>query len=389
MTRTITALLDQKDALFLISCLEQDGYSARFVGGCVRDSLLGRTLGDIDLASSATPPQMLGCLERHAIKIVPTGIDHGTVTAVVNGKGYEITTLRKDVKTDGRHAEVVFTTDWEQDAHRRDFTVNALSVDCHGAIFDYCGGMADMAARHLRFIDDATQRMREDYLRLLRLFRFSSVLKWPITDKDLLAQCRSLAPFLKNLSRERIQAELVKLVMGGDAVPVLEQMEEYDILQAFVPQIYPDAAAGIIAREQEFSRPDAFRRLVALFGKTRADALDPMMVLSREQKKRIQAMDDFYHYPVADARHVIVNKGRQTAEDCFFLFAPATWDGDRVLTWEPPLFPLKAADLEGISGPALGYALKQAQQWWMEQNFAPAKEAVKTIALTAAKEFQK
>lgn len=379
----VKPLLARKDAIRLMEILEQHGYETRFVGGSVRDALLRREAGDSDLASTAPAPLAMSILEEHGIRVVPTGLAHGTITAIINAVPYEITTLRQDVKTDGRHAEIAFTTDWESDARRRDFTVNALSVDRHGCLYDYCGGLDDLREKRLRFIDDAAMRMREDYLRLLRLFRFSAVLQWPVTDKVLLALCRDMAPCLRQLSRERIQAELYRLLLAADAVPVTRQMQDYHIWQAFTPRIFPSRLQEVITREQEHRKPDAFRRLVAMLGKEQPDLFEKMIVLTREQKRRLEAIA-VYRLQCAEKgrcafRPFRYHYGPQAAMDCFFLY-PTGWSPDEVFGWNPPQFPLRAADLPKLSGAALGQVLKQSENWWIAQDFAPDHAAIVTYA---------
>lgn len=371
----MSPLLMHQDALRIINILDESGFETRFVGGCVRDVLLGRVLGDIDLATTGTPDAVMAQLMRHQINVVPTGLAHGTVMAVINGQGYEITTLRHDIVTDGRHATVAFTDDWEQDARRRDFTINALSVDMDGVLYDYCGGIDDLHAQRLRFIDDAASRITEDYLRMLRLFRFASVLGWDIRDTELLELCSSLAPYMQQLSRERVQAEMYKLLGGAGCLPIVELMDQYDILVPWCHEIYPLALSETITREQCHGLKDEFRRLIALTGYRHADdGINDMVVLSRQQKKRLQDITAFIEndagsWPQAKFCYYM---GPQATEDCLVLFAPKGWTYKFLQEWKRPEFPLKAEYIMQETGGAnalLGKILKEVESRWVDHDF--------------------
>src|SRR5579863_1600834 len=215
----------------LLRALARNGVSARFVGGAVRDAVLGRPVSDIDLATPVPPERIQEILEAAGIKVVPTGIAHGTVTAVVPPRHFEITTLRIDVEPQGRRARVAFTDDWRADALRRDFTINALSLDPQGNLFDYVGGIADAKARRVRFVGDAETRIREDVLRLLRYYRFQAQLGFKRADRAARAACRALAPLLPTLSAERVWSELRKLLAAPDPLPVLRMMRRDGVLE--------------------------------------------------------------------------------------------------------------------------------------------------------------
>src|SRR6476619_45805 len=238
----------------LLDALGADEGLTRFVGGAVRDDLLGLPVNDIDLATRIPPDEVINRLEKARIKAVPTGIDHGTVTAISDGHPFEITTLRRDVSTDGRRATVAFTDDWQEDAARRDFTINALSADPEtGELFDYFGGLADLEQRHIRFIGDPLQRIAEDHLRILRFFRFHARFDAREPDAAALDACTARANDLMALSRERIADELIKLLGTDDPVPTIAIMVERAILRPVLPEI-DIAAVNRLKRLRETER---------------------------------------------------------------------------------------------------------------------------------------
>jgi len=356
----------QKNALHLMQILEEKGYEARLVGGCVRDALLGKPMGDIDMATTASPEQVMAILSGQEIHVIPTGIKHGTVTAVLDKKPYEITTLRHDVTTDGRHAEVAFHDDWELDARRRDFTINAMSVDQKGQLFDYCDGQKDLKQKLLRFIDDPAKRIQEDYLRLLRYFRFASTLDWELNDQKTLQICKELAPNLTGLSRERIQAELYKLLQGPGCLRIVQQMADLGIWAQFI------SAAPDIDRLKTLQSNDPFLRLVALAG-TDERALEKFIVLSREQKDRLKAFNEIDpEWPLHKLLYVY---GPQSVSD----YAQLHQKDWQIVDWQHPVFPLKAEHVMPFTngpGKQVGELMKQAENWWIDQAFKPTLEQI-------------
>src|SRR3954447_2945331 len=224
----------------LLRALQQAGIEARFVGGVVRDALLGRPSADIDLATPALPEEIIAALENAGIKAVPTGIEHGTVTAVVTSVGqprhFEITTLRRDVETDGRRARVAFDADWSEDAARRDFTINALYLDPERTVHDPVGGLADLAAHRVRFVGEPARRIAEDVLRVLRYYRFEARFGHGEGDEAARAACRAAVPLLPTLSAERVAQELLRLLALADPVPALRMMGEGGVLAAILPE---------------------------------------------------------------------------------------------------------------------------------------------------------
>jgi poly(A) polymerase len=273
----------------LIKALGKD--RARYVGGAVRDTLLGLAVKDIDIATPLTPRKVMRRLKGKAIQVVPTGIDHGTVTAVLPDGPVEITTLRHDVTTDGRRATVAFASEWQDDAARRDFTINALYADPEsGEVFDYFGGLDDLSARRLRFIGDARERIREDHLRILRYFRFQARFGSQPSDPEAEQACEELAATLKGLSRERVGMEMLNLLGLPDPAPTVARMEELGVLGEVLPEAQVPALAALVAEEaRQQVAPDALRRLAALLPADvpLAEAVASRFRLSGAQKKRL------------------------------------------------------------------------------------------------------
>ncbi len=339
---------------------------ALFVGGCVRDWLLDRHGGDVDLATRLTPPAMQAALSAAQIKWIPTGIDHGTLTAVVEGASFEITTLRRDVETDGRHARIIFTEDWREDAQRRDFTINALYADIHGNVYDPLGqGIDDLAARRLRFVGDAKARIAEDYLRILRYFRFAAQLNWTIDDAQTLAACASAAPQIATLSKERITHEMLKLLSSPDPAHVLSLMHRHAIL----PALLDGYNAAVMAR---LASRHPMARLSLL------NDPESHLTLSNDQKKHLRAVragatqlpDD----EVTTIKRLIYGMGNDIAAEIYALWcaqknkAPQAALFDLMNYWSAPIFPVKGEDLisQGYKpGPALGEKLRQLEEEWL------------------------
>ena len=265
--------------------------NARYVGGAVRDTLLGLAVKDIDLATPLEPREVMRRLKAHHIQVVPTGIDHGTVTAVLAGGPVEITTLRHDVSTDGRRATVAFASDWQDDAARRDFTINALYADpVTGEIWDYFGGLDDLAARRVRFIGDARERIREDHLRILRYFRFQARFGLYSADNEAEQACADLAATLKGLSRERVGMEVTNLLGLPDPAPTVARMAELGVLGVVLPEAEVAGLAVLVAQEaKQGVAPDPIRRLAALLPAdvALAEQVAARFRLSGAQKKRL------------------------------------------------------------------------------------------------------
>jgi poly(A) polymerase len=354
---------------------------ARFVGGAVRDALLGVDVADVDIATALLPAQVMERLSAAGIRAIPTGIDHGTVTAVVAGGPVEVTTLRRDVSTDGRHATVAFTDEWREDAARRDFTINALYADpVSGALFDYFGGLDDLAARRVRFIGDPMRRIAEDHLRILRFFRFLARFG-DSADPDGLEACAARARDLMALSRERIRDELLKLLVAADAVAVVRLMLDRGILAPVLPEIVSaEHLAQLAFREAQVrSAPDAVRRLAALLlpGQADANAIAGRLKLSNAQRKRLLA--GISAVGIAEPRALAYRIGKPSAEDRLLLHEDdparlsAGWQA--LAGWPVPVLPLSGGALveRGLArGPDVARALRAVEDRWIEEGFPEA-----------------
>ncbi|CAN5150661.1 CCA tRNA nucleotidyltransferase [soil metagenome] len=353
---------------------------ARFVGGAVRDTLLGQPTSDIDIATIHQPAQVLERLTAAGIKAIPTGIAHGTLTAVLEGRPVEITTLRRDVSTDGRRATVAFTADWREDAARRDFTMNALYADpASGAIFDYHGGVADLQAGHVRFIGRAEDRIAEDHLRILRYFRFLARFGDGQPDAAAYAACIAQANSLMALSRERIADEMIKLLATVDPVPAMRLIVDGGILVPVLPEVVGAGVAHLqclIAREgQAGIEPSPIRRLCALLPADPAlgEAVAKRLKLSGKARKRIVTAlsDDPYQNAAALAYRI----GAEGAIDRLLLSDGKLADIPSLLGWSRPTLPVGGAALiaRGMTaGPAIAETLRSIEDQWVAEGFPEA-----------------
>lgn len=356
--------------------------AARYVGGAVRDTLLGLPVSDIDVATIHPPQEVVRRLEAAGIKAVPTGIAHGTITAVADGTVVEVTTLRRDVTTDGRHAEVAFTDDWQADAARRDFTMNALYADMQvHTLHDYFDGIADLRAGRVRFIGDPLQRIAEDHLRILRFFRFLARFG-DAPDAEGLAACIDRANDLMALSRERIADELLKLLVARDAVAVMRLMVEHGIWTPVLPEI--DAAAverlaALAASEATAAiAPDPIRRLAALLRAGNAEAVTARLKLSNAHRKRVATAlgQDGAQPPQALGYRL----GVESAIDRLLLTGEVAAAASLV-DWTRPSLPLSGGALveRGLArGPDVAKALRAVEDRWIAEGFP---DAVRTGAI--------
>lgn len=386
--------------------LEADGGAARVVGGAVRNALLCRPITDIDIATPLEPSEVMARARAAGFGVHPTGIEHGTVTVVTDGHAFEVTTLRRDVETDGRRAVVAFSKDWAEDAGRRDFTMNALYVTRDGAVFDYFGGLKDLARRRVRFIGSAERRIREDYLRILRFFRFHAQYGEDGFDADGLNACVSLKDGLVRLSPERIGAEMMKLLAAPNAAPAVEVMAETSILYTVLgSKTYPGRFKRLIAIETAHGfAADALTRLavLALDGPEAASHLGAHLRLSNAQAlklaeaaRRSPAYDS--RTPEADARAWLYHTG----EHAFRPAALYDWasggaqaaDKERAERarlperWHPPRFPITGSDVLAIgvpAGPRVGELLNKLEDWWIAAGFPGDRTLLREKLLTFA-----
>ena len=397
----------------LLAALTEAGIKARFVGGCVRDALLGRPIADIDLATPSRPEEVATALDKVGIKVVPTGIAHGTVTAVVPPRHYEITTLRRDVETDGRHARVAFDADWTGDAARRDFTINAIYLDPDGTLHDPVGGLADLAARRVRFVGEAATRIAEDVLRVLRYYRFAARFGDGNGDPAARAACRAAVPLLPRLSAERVARELIGLLGVANPVPALRMMAEDGVLAAILPEgTRLDRLERLVALEAPTlprlrrgspppppagdgwggGSPEPIRRLAALVQVDVAGALavaDRLRLSSAECERLVGLAPPWPLDPAGDERaqrHALYRLGAERYRDLALLIAAEGGMDEKRLAellalaagWKPPSFPLAGRDVTALGippGPRIGELLAEVRRWWEDGDFTADREA--------------
>jgi poly(A) polymerase len=382
------------DTRAVIDALTRDGGQARFVGGCVRDALLGRDVQDIDIATPDPPEAVMRRLERAGIRAIPTGIAHGTVTAVVDGRHFEITTLRRDVETDGRHARVAFTDDWQEDAARRDFTINALSADPDGTLHDPFGGIDDLLAGRVRFVGDPEARIREDVLRLLRFFRFHAWYGQGEPDAAALQACARLASLLPTLSGERVAAEMARLLLALDPASAVASMRDHDILQRILPELSEvERLRVLVLIEDGIGDRDAIRRMAALLPREAVPALAvaTRLRLSNADRDRLVAMaaPPLAVTPPLDeraCRRALHRLGAPLFRDLVLLdWADTAGDATRhrallagAESWTPVALPVKGQDLLDLGvppGPEVGRLLAEIEQWWEEGDYRATRAA--------------
>ena len=369
----------------LLAALGGDVGETRWVGGCVRDTLLGLPVRDIDLATRIAPLDVIERLEAARIKAVPTGLAHGTITAVVGGAPVEVTTLRRDIATDGRRATIAYTEDWREDAARRDFTINALSADpANGEIFDYFDGLADLDTGAVRFIGDPLERIAEDHLRILRFFRFHARFGKSAPDAAALDACAARANDLMALSRERIADELLKLLALPDPAPTTNLMIERGILRPVLPEIAgaDRLAALVVAEHVAGIAPDSARRLAALLP---ADPRAAASVAARLRlSKRLAARLVSAAGTALDDLHPLAYRiGNAEAVDRVLLHGTAGPDLKDLESWQRPRLPLGGGDLiaMGLSaGPEVAATLRAIEEEWISAGFPGDKKAVRAIA---------
>lgn len=375
MTRLSAPWLDVPATRRVVEAVREAGYGAWFVGGCVRNALLGETVSDIDIATDATPDQVIAAALAAGLHPVPTGVAHGTVTVVSDGAPFEVTTFRRDVETHGRHATVAFGTDLSEDAHRRDFTMNAIYATPEAEIVDPVGGLTDLQARRLRFIGDPAERIREDYLRILRYFRFHARYADSSQgfDPEALAAIAAGLEGLDLLSRERVGAEMLKLLEAQDPAPEVAVMDRIGVLAHALPGADPAALAPLVHLEQAAGAlPDAIRRLAALGGDDPAERLRLSNADDRRRTMlRTAALDGM---PPSEAAY---RHGAASARDIALLGAalsgtPLPSDLETAIErGASARFPVRAADLmPALTGPALGAELARLEAAFIASEFA-------------------
>ena len=356
--------------------LMDGGFQAYFVGGCVRNALLGQPVSDLDISTDARPEQTLKQAKQAGLKAIPTGIDHGTITVVADGIPFEITTFRRDVDTDGRHAVVDFADTMDEDARRRDFTMNALYAAPNGEVFDPVNGLPDLRAGHLRFIGDADQRIREDYLRILRFFRFSAWYGDPSLgiDADGLAACAENLDGLAQLSAERVGSEMRKLLSAADPAPAMAAMAASGVLYSVLPGAQAQSLAILVHLEGDRS-PDPIRRLAVIGGEDVPERLR----LSNADKRRLEAIQAgvCLDFPELGYRF------KDTAEDSYLVRQASMGqpiDPDDLAIVHHAMqqsFPVKAADLmPAFTGAALGERLRKLEADWIASGFTLSRDAL-------------
>ncbi len=381
----------------LLSRLAADGDTARFVGGCVRDTVAGRDVRDIDVATEASPHRVMGLLDGRGIRTIPTGLAHGTVTAVVDGRVYEITTLRRDVETDGRRAKVAFTGDWQADAARRDFTINALYLDADGTLYDPADGLGDLRTGRVRFIGSPAERLEEDVLRLLRFFRFHAWYGEGAPDAAAMAACRAFAARLSGLSGERVWSEFRRILAAPDPGGALRLMEETDSLGRVVAGAAAlDQLDRLVGIESELDLDaSAIRRLAAVLVPATCDVggLTRSLRLSRAESARLEKAVETSARLMADPDGGSTGCRLYRWGERVFVDALAIAWADRrskgggeaaferhargLANWTRPVFPVGGKDalaLGASPGPRIGRALEEVEAWWIGEGFAPGRE---------------
>lgn len=374
--------LNAKGLQKLLAAIAQAGGEARVAGGAVRNTLMGLDVADVDVATTLAPRDVMKVAKAQGFQVHPTGIDHGTVTVVAKGKPYEVTTLRRDIETDGRRAVVAFTSDWAEDAARRDFTINAMYCDAAGGLTDFNDGIGDLRKRRVRFVGKPSQRIAEDYLRILRFFRFHARFGRGAPDAVGLAACARLKAGLRKLSAERVRQEILKLLEAPGAVPTLIVMAETGILKLVVP--YTEQWRDIQRLPQ-----DGVLRLFVLAKQPLE--LKTALKLSNAEDQRLQRLADAPvvspAFTTTEQRRLLYQVGVDAWRDAVALGLARSrvkkdssdWAEMMALPerWAVPSFPIKGSDLKGIGiapGPGMGKILQALEDWWLASDFKPGKD---------------
>jgi len=363
----------RKDLAQLVTALG-DG-TIRWVGGAVRDTLLSHDVSDVDAATTHRPEEVIALCKEAGIRTVPTGIDHGTVTAILPKGNVEITTLRHDVSTDGRRATISYAEDWKEDAARRDFTINALYANPKTLeIHDYFGGLLHLEERRVKFIGDARERIREDHLRILRYFRFQARFGCKV-DEQAEEACQELAETLKGLSRERVAMELLNLLALPDPVHAITRMSHLGVLQVIVPEAKDDQIMkleALLERESSVEvEPFALRRLAALLPADPdvAASVASRLKMSREQRVHLTSCAKRNETDAANPKALAYRIGKVRARDRLLLLGE---DPSPIVEWDLPVLPLKGGEIveRGVSaGPEVARILKAVEDRWVDEGF--------------------
>jgi tRNA nucleotidyltransferase/poly(A) polymerase len=389
--------LARRETQAVFSALVAAGHDARAVGGAVRNALMRLPVTDVDIATPAEPDAVIAACTAAGLKCVPTGLAHGTVTVISGGTPYEVTTLRRDVETFGRHATVAFTTDWAADARRRDFTVNALYCGADGSVLDPLGGYADLLHKHIRFIGDARERIREDYLRILRFFRFHAEYGTGAPDPEALRACVSERGGLPGLSAERIRAELVKLLVAPGARTAIDSMGDFGLLS---PLLGAAPRPGLFARLHDVEaalgiKADAMARLsiLAVAVEEDVDRLAERLRLSGAERDDLIVVDHrLLEFPRRDARATrrsLYETGAERWPRLMLAGAAAAgndlpaWRALATLPerWPVPAFPLRGADVLDLGlqpGPNVGEILRDLEAWWVDGDFSASPTTLRS-----------
>lgn len=384
------------DTIKIFSALDN---KARFVGGCVRNMLLKIDISDIDIATQHKPEDIIKKLENAGIKTIPTGISHGTITAVLNGKGYEITTLRQDINCDGRHAEVKFTDSWEEDAARRDFTFNAMSMDIDGKIYDYFGGKKDLENGIVKFVGDANLRVNEDILRILRFFRFFAFYgKLPL-DKDAINACISAANKISTLSAERIQSEMFKLLKAKNPAQVINIMQENGINNYLFEN---NINIKVLEKIQTVSDEVCLRLAALMKGFSINDVRSQVKKWKLSNKNKNYLLSILFPKKDVDlmgnaaSQHKIIRLlGKELYKDIVLLECSVEKIEDAIKdkliseseVWQIPIFPVNGDDIKNLGitqGKQIGDLLFKAENWWEDKNYKPQKTEILDYILSSA-----
>lgn len=385
--------------LRLFTVLGAPDVDARFVGGCVRNAVMGAEVGEIDVATPERPDQVLDRLAAAGFKAVPTGLSHGTITAIVDGISFEITSLRRDTACDGRHADVEFTGDWQQDLRRRDFTMNAMSLRPDGMLFDDHGGIEDAKAGRVRFVGDAADRIQEDYLRILRLFRFFAWYGRVPLDKSTIAACQTKLGGLQSLSAERVKQEMTKTLSAPQPALAVMAMHSCGVLQVVLPEANSPSVLEVlvrIEREAPLFPPDGMRRLAALIPVFAIANVAQRLKLSNAERARLNVLNKndlktFKNYDRVAFHRRLYTLGAAVVVDQVLLAwsqSSIIGDGDlrfwraildEAVTWSPRYFPVTGDDVLALGvpqGPEVGELLSVVEKYWIDADFAPSRSVL-------------